>query len=325
MPDTPELSSDTLLVAYGTGGGNRLDDEELSVTLRSLRAIFKRLSIGFDPPFRDFQSFRGYWIGHDMSGSWGARRNYLHELFTPVFERLEELEDEQAAGAVRGVDGELKNIIFASTGPKPRIVLRDAINNVVEVVENGQYCLFYDRPLTVAGLTWAELVDWWRTTTGLADRPDIEVGRNLYGRLAASLGSPSERTLFRTYCERYSSPDEGGKQPALLPQVYLHYDPRTRRERGGQPSVLMRERMDFLLLLPHGARIVLEVDGKQHYAEGETASPRLYSEMVSEDRRLRLRGYDVYRFGGYELTAPGATDMLREFFSELLATYEVGV
>ena len=60
--------------------------------------------------------------------------------------------------------------------------------------------------------------------------------------------------------------------------------------------------MDFLLLLPHGVRIVLEVDGKQHYAEGDTASPKLYSEMVSEDRRLRLRGYEVYRFGGYELT-----------------------
>lgn len=43
----------------------------------------------------------------------------------------------------------------------------------------------------------------------------------------------------------------------------------------------MRERMDFLLLLPHGVRIVLEVDGKQHYAEGDIASPKLYSEMVS--------------------------------------------
>ena len=39
---------------------------------------------------------------------------------------------------IRGVDGQLKSIIFASTGPKPRIVLRDAIN-VVEVVENAEY------------------------------------------------------------------------------------------------------------------------------------------------------------------------------------------
>ena len=318
-----QLANDEL-VAYGTRGGNRLDDESLSVVLRSLRAMLRRLGIDFDTPFRDFQSFRDYWISQGMSRSWGARRDYLNELFTPVFARLEELEDEQAVGGVRGVDGELKNIIFASTGPKPRIVLRDAINNVVEVVENEEYCLFYDRPLSEAGLTWAELVDWWRASNELGDQDDVEVARSLYRRLVASLDSPPENTLFRTYCERYGSAEEGAGQPALLPQVYLHYDPRTRRERGGAPSVLMRERMDFLLLLPRGVRIVLEVDGKQHYAECDAASPRLYSEMVSEDRRLRLRGYEVYRFGGYELTAPEAADMLRGFFDSLLAQHEAG-
>jgi hypothetical protein len=49
--------------------------------------------------------------------------------------------------------------------------------------------------------------------------------------------------------------------------------------------------MDFLLLAPNGRRVVIEVDGKQHYAEGDKASPRLYSQMVAEDRRLQLRGY----------------------------------
>jgi very-short-patch-repair endonuclease len=100
-------------------------------------------------------------------------------------------------------------------------------------------------------------------------------------------------------------------RPALLPQVYLHYDPLTRKQRGGQPSALVRERMDFLLLLPRRVRVVIEVDGKQHYAEGDIASPELYSEMVAEDRRLRLQSYEVYRFGGYELMQPGAARMLR--------------
>lgn len=311
------------LVAYGTGKHSSLGDENISVVLRALRAVLKRLGVTFDPPFRDFARFRDYWISQGMDGSYAARRNYLNELFDPVFSRLEQLEDEQAVTSVRGVDGQLKNIIFASTGPKPKIVLRDAINNVVEVVENAEYCLFYDRPLSEAGLTWAELVDWWRQTKGLQGQAD-EAARDLYPRLSQSLASPPEKTLFRTYYGQYSSVEEGSRQPALLPQVYLHYDPRTRRERGAGPSVLMRERMDFLLLLPCGVRIVLEVDGKQHYAEGETASPKLYSGMVAEDRRLRLRGYDVYRFGGHELTAPGAADMLREFFRELLAIHEVG-
>jgi hypothetical protein len=313
------------LVAFGTGKHNSLNDEGISIVLRALRAVLKRVSVEFNPPFRDFARFRDYWISVGLDGSYYGRRKYLNELFDPVFSQLEQLEEQQAAASVRGVDGHLKNIIFASTGPKPRIVLRDAINNVVEVVENSEYCLFYDRPLSEAGLTWAELVDWWRASNELGDQDDVEVGHDLYRRLFASLASLPEQTLFRTYCERYSSAEDGGRQPALLPQVYLHYDPRTRRERGGQPSVLMRERMDFLLLLPRGVRIVLEVDGQQHYAEGDTASPRLYSEMVAEDRRLRLRGYEVYRFGGYELSGAGAADMLREFFDSLLAQHEVGI
>jgi hypothetical protein len=68
------------------------------------------------------------------------------------------------------VDGDMRNIIFASTGPKPKIVLRDAINNVVEVVENGQYCLFYNRPLTDAGLTWNDMVAWWADHLNTATR-----------------------------------------------------------------------------------------------------------------------------------------------------------
>jgi hypothetical protein len=58
---------------------------------------------------------------------------------------------------------------------------------------------------------------------------------------------------------------------------------------------------------------VLEVGGQQHYADGDTASPKLYSEMVAEDRKLRLRGYDFYRLGGYELVDHNAADMLRQF------------
>jgi hypothetical protein len=312
------------LVAFGTGMNNSLNDEGISIVLRTLRAVLRRLDVEFDPPFRDFARFRDYWIRHDMQNSYAARRNYLNGLFNPVFTQLEQLEDEQASTSVRGVDGQLKNIIFASTGPKPRIVIQDAINNIIEVEENAEYCLVYDRPLSEAGLTWADLVDWWKAGNGLGDQDDLEVARDLYRRLAESLDSPPETTLFRTYCERYGPAKEGWGLPALLPQVYLQYDPRTRRERGGRPSVLMRERIDFLLLLPQAVRIVLEVDGKQHYAEGDTASPRLYSEMVSADRRLRLRGYEVYRFGGYELAVAGAADMLRRFFDELLATYEVG-
>lgn len=43
---------------------------------------------------------------------------------------------------------------------------------------------------------------------------------------------------------------------------------------------------------------------QEHYADGEEASPQLYTGMTAEDRRLRLRGYEVYRLGGLEPSQP---------------------
>jgi very-short-patch-repair endonuclease len=77
--------------------------------------------------------------------------------------------------------------------------------------------------------------------------------------------------------------------------------------------------MDFLLLLPHNARVVIECDGKQHYADDDgKASPRRYAAMMAEDRDLRLKGYEVYRFGGAELPdTPAARQLLETFFNRL--------
>jgi very-short-patch-repair endonuclease len=77
--------------------------------------------------------------------------------------------------------------------------------------------------------------------------------------------------------------------------------------------------MDFLLLLSNHSRVAIEVDGKQHYADGDLAPPRHYAEMVAEDRRLRLDGYEIFRFGGYELTQISAAENnVARFFAELL-------
>ncbi|MEV7077806.1 hypothetical protein AB0N88_04500 [Streptomyces sp. NPDC093516] len=48
----------------------------------------------------------------------------------------------------------------------------------------------------------------------------------------------------------------------------------------------------------------------------------IFAGMVAEVRRLRLAGYKIYRFGGYELTAPGNRQLLEEFFTELLARHQ---
>ncbi|WP_406391376.1 endonuclease domain-containing protein [Streptomyces sp. NBC_00882] len=313
------------LTAYGTDQSQKLNDDESALAMRVLKAVMRRLGVTFDPPFNDFDGWHGYWSAQGMThgGSWAMRRGYINELFTPLLAKLEEMEDsETEVRGFRGVDGEMKNIIFASTSYKPEIVLRDAISNTIEVVSNADTCLVYNRALTRAGLSWGELTSWWRQEQNLDSATDVEVQQHLYRRLLASLGSPPEELLFRAYCERYVNED-GEKLPALLPQVYLHYDPLTRKQRRAlnKPDRLNRERMDFLLMLPSGARVVLEVDGVQHYSVGpdddRRPSPQLYGEMMAEDRALRLRGYEVFRFGGHELMDDHAADMLREFFASL--------
>jgi very-short-patch-repair endonuclease len=76
--------------------------------------------------------------------------------------------------------------------------------------------------------------------------------------------------------------------------------------------------MDFLLLLPHRQRVIIEIDGKQHYADDEVANPEKYASMVAEDRNLRLLGYEVYRFGGYELMQENARDIVEPFLTRLI-------
>jgi len=232
-----------------------------------------------------------------------------------------ELEVLVAELGVYGVDGELKNLIFAADGPKPRIVLTDAVNNTIDIVANAEFCLVFNEPLTRAGLTWNHLADWWARTRYDADRLTASIQTDLYRRLYRSLESEPEQLLFAAYMKRCVS---NGDLPALIPQVYLHYDPYTRRELGTQGQALTRERMDFLLLPPRRARVVLEVDGKHHYTDAgaDRSSPAKYAQMVRDDRQIRLDGYDVYRFGGHEFSPlPKAQPMLESFFDSLLGRY----
>ncbi|GLC28240.1 hypothetical protein [Roseisolibacter agri] len=161
----------------------------------------------------------------------------------------------------------------------------------------------------------------------------------MYRRLRASLDAGIERPFFEHYFKACRA-RLGDRLPALVPQVYLHYDPKSVHERvrlaaaaprpaatDGDALPLPRQRMDFLLLLPGQVRVVLELDGQQHYAvgadAGAAASPAQYARMVSADRDLRLDGYEVYRFGGYELQAGRLDDVVGSFFARLFARHGV--
>lgn len=116
--------------------------------------------------------------------------------------------------------------------------------------------LVYDRPIGPAGLRWRDLQSWWSDTRRVEDEQQAK--RELYQRLGSSVptGSPHQLRLFKLYHDIYRAvlPE----LPALLPEVWRHWDPKTVNARG--KDALAQFRMDLLLLAPAGARIVLEVD-----------------------------------------------------------------
>lgn len=217
-----------------------------------------------------------------------------------------------------GVVGNIKNLIFSADGPKPEIIFSDALNNDIKIVKNEEYCLVFDRAIPHAGLLWCDLVDWWDKSKNMSN---LDKERNLYIRLLKSLDSEPEKLFFHTYykiCKKILK----NKLPALIPQVYLHYDPYTLKNLKGVKR-LSRQRMDFLILLSDKKRIVIEIDGKQHYSKDNIAKPEYYSDLVAEDRNLKLKGYEVYRFGGYELTYGNKEKIVEEFFTNLFRRHRI--
>ncbi|MFD1277601.1 hypothetical protein ACFQ51_53850 [Streptomyces kaempferi] len=90
----------TELEAFGTSGGQRLDDDEIALLLRSLTGVLRRLKTPLELPFRDFKSFKSFWKQQGMSDSYEARRSYLGRIFEPVLKKLDAYHPHLAPGRV---------------------------------------------------------------------------------------------------------------------------------------------------------------------------------------------------------------------------------
>ncbi|WP_093575564.1 hypothetical protein [Amycolatopsis rubida] len=205
-------------------------------------------------------------------------------------------------------------ILFAGRHGKPALRLRDVLDQSIEILTGDDAVLTYDVPVGDRGLTWRDVESWWSHRKGIpADQAKLELWRRLVTVCADA--SPAQHALLVAY---YDYAKDHDPLFALLPEVWLHWDPISRRQRG--EDAFLNQRMDFLMLLPGLRRVVLEVDGEQHYATpSRQPSPRIYSETTRGDRDLRLAGYEVYRFSGYELSEDRATKTVSDFFDRLLA------
>ena len=230
-----------------------------------------------------------------------------------------------------GVKGSVKNIIFAAQY-KPEIVFDDALNNDIRITKNAHACLIYNKPILRNGVMWSELVEWYAEEQKIVEDKEKSFLRRLCSCLDTSFKETGKKSGPETWMlQAYYELKQELKidLPALIPQVYLYYDPLTIKQRGYK--LFEHQKMDFLMIISHSARIVIEIDGKQHYSTNGAADPKLYSEMVKAQREMSLYGYDVYRFGGYEfINADTNTEAkklvikeLKQFFVRLFKKYNV--
>ncbi|MCK6405052.1 MAG: hypothetical protein L6Q60_03435 [Rhodocyclaceae bacterium] len=289
--------------------------------------LFDKLG-AYDASDRRFALFLEGLASADVRPDEAAQRHFVACINEPLRSCGVELRETGSEGGYptfsvvslhAATKGRPKNLIFASPD-KPDLRFRDALDNDVEIVTNADKVLVYDRPIGNEGLRWNDLQQWWSETEQIADANTAK--RSLFARLKASLphNSPPQTLLFDAFFEGFRGAVP--LLPALLPEVWLHWDPRTIKERGR--DALLRFRMDFLLLLPQGVRVVIEVDGKHHYADASgSADVQRYAQMVKADRELKLAGYEVFRFGAAELQAPTTKADVKAFFDALFKRYGV--
>ena len=323
---------DTDPLAYLSGRASGLREQIQQHVYRnpedwSIEQLFDELG-AYESSDRRFAFFLEGLASADIRPDEVAQRRFVTCVNVPLQSCGAELQESSIEGGYPvftivslhdGVRSRPKNLIFASQ-QKPDLRFRDALDNNIEIVTNADQVLVYDKPIGIDGLRWHDLQLWWSETQGIEDTNIAK--RSLYRRLRGSLpsDSPPQELLFDAFFEGFR--DVVPQLPALLPEVWLHWDPRTVKERGR--DALLRFRMDFLLLLPQGVRIVIEIDGKHHYATADgSADVQRYARMVMADRELKLAGYEVFRFGAAELQVPGAKAHVKNFFDSVFKRYGV--
>lgn len=326
----PETDTSTLAQAFGPNSDSaRLRKEIDRHVFRnsdwSVEQLFDKLG-AFDAVDRRFAGFLEDLVSHKVVVREDAQRRIVDVANPHLREAHLELREVDLEGGypifrLMGIGQSTarpKSLIFGSSR-KPDLRLSSTVDNEIEIVDSAN-ALVFDDVIGSEGLRWRDLQAWWTRHHPECDEKTAK--KALYARLLNALptDSPPQQRLFRAYHVIYG--DRIPNLPALLPEVWLHWDPKTVRERGAR--ALLGQRMDFLLLT-RNHRIVLEVDGMSHYTD-ETArpSPAAYARHTALDRTMRLRGYEVFRFGGAELhTDEQALSILTPFFRDLLDRYNL--
>jgi hypothetical protein len=102
----------------------------------------------------------------------------------------------------RAVAGGVKNLVFASAGPKLEFGLYDAISNDIEILSGAEHCLIYRKQPPKTGLLWRHLIEWWAELHGLDEK---ETRASIGDRLVESLDSEAEKNCSWAISELFAT------------------------------------------------------------------------------------------------------------------------
>lgn len=197
----------------------------------------------------------------------------------------------------------IRFLIFGAARTKPDVIVRNVLDGNLEVLNNHEV-LIYDDDIKDS-LTYADFKVWWNKN------------KDKYSWYNPAHQMNAMELRVQEYYKNNFSKD---MFPVLIPQVYLHYDPKDKetRKKYQHNEALIFQRMDFLIIYK-GKRIIIEIDGKTHTAEN---SLEHYSKQLEYDRTMKFLGYEVFRLGGYELTK-NFEGTIQTFFSNLMRYLQI--
>ncbi len=179
---------------------------------------------------------------------------------------------------------------------KIQLMIQDVVESDLTIIDDLKdlYMVFAEN-ISEDGLTWGQLFEWWEKRNG-------KTRQDLIRKLRSVCNEP-EKFFFDEYYSLYKD----DYYPAILPQVTISYSPILSKSDLEKLNIVPEHRytMDFMVIPNKNTKIVIEIDGIEHYSYKNpdninVASTRLYAEQMKSDRKLKLKGYTIFRFGGHE-------------------------
>ena len=194
-----------------------------------------------------------------------------------------------------------KYLIFGVSTAKPDIRIRQVMDGEIEIV-NSDDMLIYDREIGES-LLYKDFNSWWNENKDKYSW--YEKSRHL---------QKNELKVQKFYKRNYYHEEH----PVLIPQVYLHYDPKSKEERKNCKfnDELTFQRMDFLIIYG-GKRIIIEIDGYSHLMDKGRVDIVKYARQLEYDRTMKFLGYDIFRICNCELDEKNLDTTLKNFFTNL--------